>query len=155
MRAAPFAAALAAFGLVGMLGPGQGAAGQPAPMPVVERGDRTLPIFTAASRPASDWLPASDGTSRPWDGERVLTVEQWRALQAFPAHEQETAARVMFCESGGDASKRIVDTNGEWSVGAWQVQPRWHGDVPRDLSGQAIQVAAIVARHGWGPWSCH
>lgn len=89
----------------------------------------------------------------PADRVQSLSYEQWRAIaDAFPESEEWTATRVMMCESGGDPSLAIIDANGEWSIGAFMVQPRWHGAVPRDIAGQAKQAAAIVARYGWTPW---
>ena len=78
----------------------------------------------------------------------------WAVEIAFPSAERAQALAVAWCESGFDPAVRYVDVNGEWSVGAWSVQPVWWGAVPTDLAGQAAQAAAIVAEHGWRWWSC-
>jgi hypothetical protein len=69
---------------------------------------------------------------------------------AFPPSEVETAYRVAMCESGGDPAE--VGAAGE--QGAFQVRAEFHGPVPADIYGQAVQAAGIVAEQGWGPWSC-
>ncbi len=90
----------------------------------------------------------------PGETVRVLTVEQWRAIQgAFPENEQWVAARTMFCESGGDAGMHIIDSDGLPRAGAWSVGARWWGPVPPTLAGQAQQTSQIVARVGWAPFT--
>lgn len=119
---------------------------------------------TATPFIAYDWTPAPETVARgrpPHPGERALTLEQWRAINAaFPEDEHVQAAKVMFCESGGNPAARVLDANGEWSEGAWQMQPVFWGPVPSDLAGQASQAAAAVEsqrhdpRGAWWPWSC-
>ena len=87
----------------------------------------------------------------PGEVVRVLTVEQERALRGT-AHPV-TLARIGWCEGGLDASTWRIDTNGLPSVGSWQVQPRWWGEVPTSLAGQAQQADRILSEHGDRPWS--
>lgn len=78
-------------------------------------------------------------------------VPLMEAIQsAFPASEWDTAYSVAMCESGGDPTE--VGAAGE--QGAFQVRAEYHGPVPSDLYGQALQAAAIVAEQSWQPWSC-
>jgi hypothetical protein len=79
-----------------------------------------------------------------------LTLEQWRAVQVFPEDYQYVMARIAWCESRFDAA--AVGDGGR-SRGAWQVQPRFWGEVPPDLVGQAQQAANIVREWGTDPWS--
>lgn len=72
---------------------------------------------------------------------------------AFPEEQHATALYVAWAESRGDCTARIIDTNNLVSAGCWQVQPYWWGEVSEDVFEQARQVAAIVAEHGWGPWT--
>lgn len=73
---------------------------------------------------------------------------------AFPPRERASALAIAWCESHFDPALRYRDINGEWSEGAWSVQPYWWGAVPADLAGQARQAAAIVAEMGWRSWAC-
>ena len=96
----------------------------------------------------------------PGETARSLTVEQWRASQAFPAEAQYRMTRACFCESRLDPSQAIIDVNGHWSIGACMVQPVWwaakYGEVPAELPGQIAQAARIYEaeqeRTGDGTW---
>lgn len=100
------------------------------------------PPPTAAAPPSPPPVPAPSHQEPP----TAILV----ALRAFPPEHRAEALAVAWCESRWDAS--AVGAAGE--IGAWQVNPRWHGPVPADLAGQARQAAAIHAAHGWAPWSC-
>ena len=101
---------------------------------------------------SADWTPTPQaGLSRPVEErDRSLTLEQWRALQAFPEDQQVLFACIAFHESRWQTD--AVGDQGR-SRGAWQVQPRFWGEVPPDLAGQAEQAAGIASEHGSRPWT--
>ena len=147
MRGAlPFAAALAALGLAGAIA---------RPVAIGGAGTSASSDRHEVIEIAHDWTPAHEAgfVLEPGGTVKVLTVEQWRALQVFPPDLQWWAARTAVCESGFDPTASIIDIDGLPREGAWMVGATWHGPVPADLDGQARQVAAMVANHGTRIWS--
>lgn len=71
---------------------------------------------------------------------------------AFPPSEWAEALHVATCETGGTFNTALVGSAGE--QGVFQVLAKYHGPVPADIYGQAVQAARIVALYGWSPWSC-
>lgn len=110
----------------------------------------------SAATPTVDPVASRDDAgSSPAPSSTYATAEAevWAAVQAyFQASEWEQAMRVARCESGGTYEAAIIGAHGE--QGIYQVRAVYHGAVPPDIAGQVAQAAGIVARHGWGPWSC-
>lgn len=106
--------------------------------------------FTFTAMPAQAADPFSAVTLEPGETVRVLTLEQWRAVQHFAPERQQAMARIAWCESGFDAD--AVGDGGR-SLGAWQVQPQFWGEVPATLEEQAQQAERIAAEHGTVPWT--
>ena len=75
------------------------------------------------------------------------SIQRW-----FPAEQWSKASSVAACETGGTYNVNAVGAAGE--IGIYQVNPYVWGAVPADIDGQVKQAAGIVARYGWGPWSC-
>jgi len=99
------------------------------------------------------YLPPIEPTSlalAPSDTVRSLTLDQWRAVRHFAPERQWEMARIGWCESHFDPN---AVGDGGFSVGAWQVQPRFWGPVPATLEEQAIQAERIAAEHGTIPWT--
>ena len=100
-----------------------------------------------------DYLPTPQpGLSRelaPGERIRSLTLEQWRAVNSAGLDDAGTywLARTGWCEGHLDPTSR----NGV-HLGAWQVNPEYHGPVPGTLEAQARQAAAIAVKHGTQPW---
>lgn len=84
---------------------------------------------------------------------RVLSLDEWRAIQIAYPENPPLLAKIGTCESGINPSKSVIDENGHRSVGAFMVQPVWWGEVPSDLLGQAKQAASIIREHGTWPFS--
>jgi hypothetical protein len=84
---------------------------------------------------------------------RVLTVDEWRAIQVAYPESPMTLARIGVCETGLNVATHIIDTNGEWTDGAFGVQPKWHGTVPPSLELQAKQAAGILREYGTKPFT--
>jgi len=99
-----------------------------------------------------EWTPTPQpDISRPATArDRTLTLDQWRALQAFPEDQQQLFACIAYHESRWQTD--AVGDGGR-SHGAWQVQPRFWGEVPPDLNGQAEQAAEIASEYGSKPWT--
>ena len=168
----PFAVALAALGLLGMMRGSAladvrvedgGASVTPTRGMQVEH--PMLPVLrvaTSSTATLPDWLPTPEPgrVLAPGETARSLTVEQWRATRQFPAEVEYRMTRACWCESHLDPTQAIVDTNSHWSVGACMVQPVWwaakYGEVPADLPGQIAQAARIYEaeqeRTGDGTW---
>lgn len=89
-------------------------------------------------------------TLAPGQQVRVLTLEQWQAIQHVAPERQGALARIAWCESKWDA--QAVGDGGR-SRGAWQVQERFWGPVPATLEEQAKQADRIAAEHGLAPWT--
>lgn len=89
-------------------------------------------------------------TLAPGQQVRVLTLEQWQAIQHVAPERQGALARIAWCESKWDA--QAVGDGGR-SRGAWQVQERFWGPVPATLAEQAQQAERIAAEHGLEPWT--
>ena len=106
--------------------------------------------FTFTAMPAQAADPFSAVTLEPGETVRVLTLEQWRAVQHFAPERQQAMARIAWCESKFDAD--AVGDGGR-SLGAWQVQPQFWGEVPATLEEQAQQAERIAAEHGTDPWT--
>lgn len=148
-------AALTALGLVWVNGPVVSAetvagGGSSAPMTV----SAPLPEFSRSS--SEDWTPEPQpGLSMVADSRHhSMTLEQWRALQAFPAHLQLLFACIARAESGFDADASIIDIDGLPREGAWMVGATWWGEVPLgDLAAQAVQASLIASEHGSKPWT--
>lgn len=104
---------------------------------------------------SADWTPTPQaGLSREADErDRSLTLDQWRALQAFPDELQVLFACIARAESGFDAEASIIDIDGLPREGAWMVGETWWGPVPDTLQGQAQQVANIASEYGSLPWT--
>ena len=106
----------------------------------------TAPVATGT--PVAPPEAAQGLVVAPGETVRVLTVEQWRALLAFPAEARWEMARIATCESGFRTD--VVGALGE--VGPWQIHPI-HGVVPSDLAGNAAVAAALLAaRPDAGDW---
>lgn len=102
-----------------------------------------------------EWTPTPQpNISRPATArDRTLTLDQWRALQAFPEDQQQLFACIARAESGFDAEASIIDIDGLPREGAWMVGAIWWGEVPADLNGQAEQAAEIASEYGSSPWT--
>jgi len=144
-----FASALTVFGLAWVSGPEVSAE------TVV--GGGSSPSMTASpfTLEVKDWTPTPQpGLSMvAGDRHKSLTLEQWRALQAFPDHLQLLFACIARAESGFDAEASIIDIDGLPREGAWMVGATWWGEVPADLADQAVQASLIASEHGSKPWT--
>ena len=102
-----------------------------------------------------DWTPTPQpGLSRQaTERDRSLTLDQFRAIQAFPEELQVEFICIAQAESGFDGDSRIIDVDGLPRAGAWHVGETWWGQVPTDLQGQAEQAASIAREHGSSPWT--
>ncbi len=109
------------------------------------------PTIEVAVQPTME--PTRGLALSPGDRVRVLTVEQWRALLAFPESDEWVGARSGWCEGQFNPAIRIIDVDGLPRVGAWSVGEMWWGPVPGTLEGQAQQVAGIIAEVGWAPFT--
>ena len=110
-------------------------------------GESSPPPPPAAVTP--DYVPELEAISRPAGVERVLTVEQWRAIRhsGAPPEMEWWLARTGWCEGHLDPASR----NGP-HVGAWQVNPTFHGPPGDTLDAQAQQAARILNQYGTAPW---
>jgi len=102
----------------------------------------TAPVVVApvpATAPAPQTDTSYEAEARYWIG------------VYFPGQEGK-AYRVASCETGGTFHPGAVGRAGE--QGIFQVIARYHGPVPGSIQGQAEQASGIVAKSGWGPWSC-
>jgi len=106
--------------------------------------------FALTAMPAQAEDPFSAVTLEPGETVRVLTLEQWYAVRHFAPERQGIMARIAWCESKFDAD--AVGDGGR-SLGAWQVQPQFWGEVPATLEEQAQQAERIAAEHGTAPWT--
>ena len=106
--------------------------------------------FALTAMPAQAEDPFSAVTLEPGETVRVLTLEQWYAVRHFAPERQGIMARIAWCESKFDAD--AVGDGGR-SLGAWQVQPQFWGEVPATLEEQAQQAERIAAEHGTDPWT--
>ena len=142
---------LAALALVSAIVTGiMYAAPAPAPAPTPAP---AAPVLARVVHQAASYLPApapAAVTLAPGETVRVLTLDQWRAVQQFAPERQQAMARIGWCESQFDAE--AVGDSGR-SLGAWQVQPRFWGSVPATLEEQAQQAERIAAEHGTVPWT--
>lgn len=118
----------------------------PAPAPASPVAVAEIAAWTPTPQPGLS-LRLEDGQTA-----RTLTVEQWRAVLAFPEAQQYRAARTMICESGGNAGE--IGALGE--VGLFQIHPI-HGfsaEQLRDPLFNALVAAELLAeRPDWGDWA--
>lgn len=90
---------------------------------------------------------------RGQDSHTTIKTDVELAIEAvFPQVYWQCAKYIAYRESRDQTTAAVLDVNGHWSIGAWQVQPVWWGAVPDDALGQAQQVWGIVQRYGWAPW---
>ena len=149
----PFAFALAAFGLLGMRG------GSAEPVTVEAEADTTVSMSIRLDRHDSpDYVPAPDTYLRtrslePGESYKAPPVAAIRALYAISPDLELDAIRVGYCESGWNPEAAIIDIDGLPREGAFMVGAIWHGPVPADLVGQALQFERIVNEHGLWPFT--
>ena len=103
----------------------------------------SVEMYTPPTEPISLVLAPSDTV-------RSLTLDEWRAVRHFAPERQWEMARIGWCESHLDPN---AVGDGGFSIGAWQVQPRFWGPVPGTLEEQAQQAERIAAEHGTAPWT--
>lgn len=122
-----------------------------------EQQSSNLPVVGSSPTPAitpTEVQVTATLVAEPVSEETAPELKQgnlWDAIiSAFPNSQWETAYRVASCESSGNPD--AIGQLGE--EGIFQVRPELWGAVPDDIYGQAHQAAAIVAVHGWWPWSC-
>lgn len=85
-------------------------------------------------------------TVEPGETVRVLTADQWSALQPVFGDHTYQYARIAACESGINPNFRGIDVDGDVIAGAFSVKERLHGPVPVGLRAQSLQVLDIEAR---------